>query len=122
MLSVAATIPDAAARDQFADRLAHKARITEAVVRDEIRKAAAQRRTEAPAVAIPGEGRLRPAEQGLLWLIVHRPVEGLAALAMLEVGDLDGMLAGPILALAASLSEVPARHAAAAAAGAAERG
>ena len=32
MLSVAATIPDAAARDQFADRLAHKARITEAVV------------------------------------------------------------------------------------------
>ncbi len=106
MLSVAATIPDAAARDQFADRLAHKARITEAVVRDEIRKAAAQRRTEAPAAAIPGEGRLRPAEQGLLWLIVHRPVEGLAALAMLEVGDLDGMLAGPILALAASLSEV----------------
>ena len=33
MLTVAARIPDAAQRDQFADRLAHKARITEEVVR-----------------------------------------------------------------------------------------
>ena len=45
MLAVAARIPDAAARDQFADRLAHKARITEEVVRAEIRKAAVQRQT-----------------------------------------------------------------------------
>ncbi len=46
MLAVAARIPDAAARDQFADRIAHKARITEEVVRAEIRKAAVSRRTE----------------------------------------------------------------------------
>jgi hypothetical protein len=39
MLTVAARIPSAA-RDQFADRIAHKARITEEVVRAEIRKAA----------------------------------------------------------------------------------
>ena len=51
MLTVAATIPDAATRDQFADRLSVKARITEGVVRDEIRKTAAARKTEAPAVA-----------------------------------------------------------------------
>jgi hypothetical protein len=38
MLEVASRIPDAAARDQFADRLAHKARITEEVVRAEIRR------------------------------------------------------------------------------------
>ena len=42
MLAVAARIPDAAARDQFADRIAHKARITEEVVRAEIRKAAVE--------------------------------------------------------------------------------
>ena len=41
-LEVAARIPDAAARDQFADRLAHRARITR-VVRAEIKKAAAKR-------------------------------------------------------------------------------
>jgi DNA primase len=107
MLVVAASIPDAAARDQFADRLAHKARITEGVVRDEIRKAAAQRRTEAPAVAIPGTARVRPAEQGLLWLLVHRPVEGLGAIAQLDAEDLDGLLAAPIFALAGSLADVP---------------
>src|SRR6185369_6557143 len=50
MLNVAATIPDAAERDQFADRLAHKARVTEGVMRDEIKKAAAGKVREAPAV------------------------------------------------------------------------
>jgi DNA primase len=107
MLTVAATIPDAAARDQFADRLAHKARITEGVVRDEIRKAAAQRRKEAPAVAVPATARIRPAEQGLLWLLIHRPVEGLEAVGQLEAADLEGLLAGPVFALAASLAEMP---------------
>jgi DNA primase len=107
MLTVAATIPDAAARDQFADRLAHKARITESVVRDEIRKAAAQRKTVAPAAAVPAVARVRLAEQGLLWALVHRPVEGLAAVAQLEDDDLEGLLAAPILRLAASLVEMP---------------
>ncbi|HQX82217.1 MAG TPA: DNA primase [Vicinamibacterales bacterium] len=108
MLSVAATIPDAAARDQFADRLAHKARITEAVVRDEIRKAAAQRKTEAPAIAVPVTVRLLAAEQGLLWTLVHQPVEGLAALAHLEPGDLDGLMSAPVFLMAQSLAEMPA--------------
>jgi DNA primase len=108
MLSVAATIPDPAARDQFADRLAHKARITESVVRDEIRRAAAQRRTQAPAVAVPPTARIKPAEQGLLWALVHRPVEGLAAVARLEPADLEGLVTSPVLRLAASLVELPA--------------
>ena len=107
MLSVAATIPDAAIRDQFADRLAHKARITESIVRDEIRKAAAARRTQAPAVAVPAVARLRPAEQGLLWTLMRRPVEVLAALAQLDPEDLDGLLAAPVLRLAFSLGEMP---------------
>ena len=51
MLPIAAQVPDAAGRDQFADRLAHKARITEDVVRAEIRKAAVERR---PALTPPG--------------------------------------------------------------------
>jgi len=106
MLAVAATIPDAALRDQFADRLAHKARITESIVRDEIRKAAAARRPQAPAVAVPAVARLRPAEQGLLWTLMHRPVEGLAALGQLEPEDLEGLISGSILHLAASLSDL----------------
>jgi len=107
MLTVAATIPDAAARDQFADRLAHKARVTESVIRDEIRKAAVERRREPPAVAIAVNVRLKPAEQGLLWALAHHPVEGLAAVAQLEEADLVGLLSAPVLRLAASLADVP---------------
>lgn len=108
MLTVAATIPDAAARDQFADRLAHKARITESVIRDEIRKAASLRKTEAPAVAVPSTVRVRTAETGLMWALAHRPVEALAALAAIEPGDLDGVVTAPIFAMAISLAELPA--------------
>src|SRR5678816_157144 len=91
MLAVAATIPDAAERDQFADRLAHKARVTEGVLRDEIRKAAASKKKEAPAIAVRSSVRLLPAETGLLWALDHRPVEGLAGLAQLDEGDLEGL-------------------------------
>jgi DNA primase len=108
MLTVAATIPDAAARDQFADRLAHKGRLTEEVVRAEIRKAAAERKTVVPAVAVPPTARVMAAESGLCWALVHRPVEGLAAVALLEPADMEGLVAAPILRLAASLTEVPA--------------
>jgi DNA primase len=107
MLAVAATIPDAAERDAFADRLAHKARITEGVMRDEIRKAAAGKRREAPALAAPAAARLRPAESGLIWALVHRPVEGLAALGQLDDDDLTGLGAESILRLAAGLGDVP---------------
>ena len=65
MLAVAATIPDAAERDQFADRLAHKARVTEGVMRDEIRKAAAGKQREAPVLAAPTAARLRPGGTGI---------------------------------------------------------
>lgn len=107
MLAVAATIPDAAERDQFADRLAHKARVTEGVMRDEIRKAAAGKQREAPVIAAPVAARLRPAEQGLLWTLVHRPVEGLAAVAQLDEDDLAGLASAGILTLASSLGDVP---------------
>jgi DNA primase len=107
MLAVAATIPDAAARDQFADRLAHKARITESVIRDEIRQAAARKRTQPPEVAVAPAARVRPAEQGLLWTLIHRPVEGVAAVSQLEAADLEGLLAAPVLRMASSLSDLP---------------
>jgi DNA primase len=107
MLTVASTIPDAATRDLFADRVAVRARITETVVRDEIRRAAAQRKTQAPAVAVAGSLQLKPHEQGLLWALVHRPVEGLAALAQIEPADLEGLLSAPVLELATSLADMP---------------
>ena len=103
MLTVAATIPDAAARDQFADRIAHKARITEEVVRAEIRKAAAGRKTQ---VALPGTmsgGHVRDAERALLWWIINSPGDALTALNDLDPADLEGLATGEILEVARTL-------------------
>ena len=110
MLGVAARIPDAAARDQFADRLAHRARITEEVVRSEIRKAAVNRQVSADVVArqVSALGQVKPAEKGLLWALVRDPRAGFGAVAELEPADLDGLATGPIIEQARSLQGWPA--------------
>jgi DNA primase len=105
MLGVAARIPDAAARDQFADRLAHRARITEEVVRAEIRKAAVAKQTTVAERTVPSASHLKPAEKGLIWALIHTPAEGLEVLARLEDDDLDGLAARGILQQARSLQE-----------------
>jgi DNA primase len=109
MLEVAARIPDAAARDQFADRLAHRAKITEEVVRAEIKKAAAKRETavavlDRPAVALD---QVKTAEKGLIWALVHDPAPAQAALAELESEDLVGQASQAILDQARTLKDWP---------------
>jgi DNA primase len=109
MLEVAARIPDAAARDQFADRLAHKARITEEVIRAEIRKAAGKRETTVavlnrPAVALD---QVKTAEKGVIWALLHDPQGARAALAELDAEDLEGLATRLILEQARSLQEWP---------------
>ena len=95
MLGVAARIPDAAARDQFGDRIAHRARITEDVVRAEIRKAAVNRRIEVTAKEVPGLGAsgtpaaLKPAERALIWGLFHRTEEALRTIEELDPEDFE---------------------------------
>jgi DNA primase len=105
MLVVAAKIPDAAARDQFADRLAHKARITEDVVRAEIRKAAVERRTTMTERELPSYGRVRGDEKGLIWHLFHEPEAAVAAIGRLEEADLDGLAIGNALKVVRSLED-----------------
>jgi DNA primase len=105
MLTVAARIPDPVGRDHFADRLAHKARVTEAVVRAEIRKAAGARKTELPAARIPTlMGQLRGAERGLLWGLIHNPGHVLPCIRTLEDADLEGLSSGGMLRIARELA------------------
>ena len=107
MLAVAARIPDPAARDQFADRLSVTARVTEGVVRDEIRKAAAARKTAVPAAAVRPRGAvavLREAEKGLLWALVNEPRLALEALSTLEPVDLEGLSSEEVLLAALGAS------------------
>ncbi|MBI2834053.1 MAG: DNA primase, partial [Acidobacteria bacterium] len=106
MLAVAARVPDAAARDQFADRLAHKARVLEEVVRAEIRKAAAQRKTSL-SLGIEAASEMKPAEKGLVWALLRDPAAASAALAELDESDLDGLSTTSILLTALALRDWP---------------
>ena len=105
MLAVAARIPDPAARDQFGDRLAHKARITEEVVRAEVRKAAVQRRPELTERDLPNFGQVKTAEKGLIWALIHEPEIGVAALNELQDNDLDGLPTRRVLEEARALAD-----------------
>jgi DNA primase len=105
MLAVAARIPDPTDRDHFADKLAHKARVTEEVIRAEIRKIAAARRTALPAERGPSpSGPLRDVERALLWAIVHTPEAAIEALGKLEEIDLEGLSARSLLLKAMELA------------------
>jgi DNA primase len=107
MLAVAARIPDAAGRDHFADRIAHKARITEDVVRAEIRKAAVLRRPALTARELPSFGELKHAEKGLIWGLIHTPGEALGALVELDEQDLENLAGRDIFNVARSLHAEP---------------
>ena len=107
MLAVAARIPEAAARDQFADRIAHKARVTEDVVRAEIRKAAVQKRTTITARELPSFGQLKQAEKALIWGLIHDTPGALDALAGLDDIDLEGLAGREILEMARDLHATP---------------
>lgn len=104
MLAVAGRIPDAAMRDRFADRLAFAAKVSDEVVRAEIRKAAVQRQ---PALAreLPSFGQVTKAEKGLIWWLVHGPDSGVAALRTLEGADCEGLASRGVLDLARKLDE-----------------
>ena len=98
MLGVAARIPDPAMRDQFADRLAHKGRFTEDIVRAEIRKAAANRKTTIPErVATTSAVTLTETERGLLWAILHQPEAASRALQSLQDNDIEGLASESLL-------------------------
>jgi DNA primase len=105
MLAVAAQIPSAAARDQFADRLAHRAGVGEEVVRDEIRKAAVAKKPALPVrQVLAGFSELTPAERDLLAGLVSEPANVLDALPELDDRDLAGSSVRHIVALARDLA------------------
>jgi DNA primase len=103
MLAVAARIPDAAARDQFGDRIAHKARIAEDVVRSEIRKAAVGRRTTVGSAELPTLGNVKDAEKALIWWLVNRPEEAVAVLDDIDEADLENLVTREVFQVARNL-------------------
>jgi DNA primase len=107
MLPIAARIPDAAGRDQFGDRISHKARITEDVVRAEIRKAAVNRQTTVPTRELPSFAQLKDAEKALIWGLINNTKVAVQALAELDEDDLQALAGRHVLELASSLHAEP---------------
>jgi DNA primase len=105
LLPVASRIPDAPARDRFADRLSHRARVTDEVIRAEIRKLAVQKQTLGPSKELPSFGRVTKAETGLIWGLLNRPEEALTALEGLDPADFEGLTTRSVLDLARKLNE-----------------
>jgi DNA primase len=107
MLVVAARIPEALARDQFADRLAHRAQVGEETVRQEIRKAAVTKQETLPDTArrasMPGMTR---AERELIVGVMTTPREALLAMDALEEADLEPLRTARLLRLVLTL-DVP---------------
>jgi DNA primase len=107
MLAVAAQIPDAAVRDQFADRISHKAQISEEVVRTEIRKAAVNRRTNVGTAEFPTLGSLKDAEKALIWWLINRPGEACEVLDAIDEHDLDHLATREVFQVARTLQNQP---------------
>jgi DNA primase len=105
MLPIAGRIPEAAMRDRFADRLAFKARVTDDLVRAEIRKAAVQKHSTVRRPELLSAAQVTKAEKGLIWWLVHEPGPALAVLSGLEPADLEGLAARSVLDLARKLNE-----------------
>ncbi len=106
MLPVAARIPTEVGREQFGERLAHKARITQEAIRAEVRKAAVQKRVDPGIVrALPSFGQVKHAEKGLIWALIHEPEQGLAALNVLQDNDLEGLPTRTVLEQARALAD-----------------
>jgi DNA primase len=105
MLPIAGRIPDATMRDRFADRLAFRARVTDEVVRAEIRKAAVQKQSALPRRELTSFGQVTKAEKGLIWWLVHEPAPALHVLGSLDPLDLEGLATRSVLDLACKLNE-----------------
>ena len=107
MLPVVNLLPSDAARDQFAEKVAFKARITDEVVRSAFRKLAVKRKPSLATSDLPGLGDLKRAERELISGLFHNTTQAVEALVQLEPEDLESLAAGQILEMARSLHDEP---------------
>jgi len=105
MLPVVNLLPNEAARDQFGEKVAFKAKITDEVVRSAFRKLAVKKRPGLGASDLPGLGALKKAERELICGLFHNTAQALAALDQLDTVDLEHLGAREIFELARTLHD-----------------
>jgi DNA primase len=105
MLPVGNRLTERTRRELFAEALAGRAGVTSDAVLSEMRKIATQAPVTGPKRETPGFGQVTKAEKGLIWLLVHRPSEALAAMTSLEDADLEGLASGSVLEITRKLND-----------------
>ena len=90
-------------RDQFADKVAHTARITAEVVQSEFRKIAAKASNYSRRGRITQPRRGEKGRKSLIWWLIQRPAKAREVLVTLDEEDLRALAARRIFELARSL-------------------
>jgi DNA primase len=103
MLPVGNRLTERTRRELFAEALAGRAGVSSEAVLSELRKVAIQGTVTKRDV--PSFGQVTKAEKGLIWLLIHRPLEALPVLDRLEPDDLAGLAAGSVLDLTRKLND-----------------
>ena len=109
MLAVARSIPNSAEREEFADRVMHKAEIKSETVRSDFLRAAVTRQTSLGAATTVSVGHaVTTVEKDLLWATMNNTRVALDALKDAEPADFEGLATESILRIARTLVEWPA--------------
>ena len=109
MLAVARSIPNSAEREEFADRVMHKAEVKSETVRSDFLRAAVARQTSLGAATTVSVGHaVTTVEKDLLWAMMNDTRVALDALTDAEPADFEGLATESILRVARTLVEWPA--------------
>ena len=111
MKPVAQAIRDPVLRDDFLDRVEHRAQVPEGMFRAEVREGAKPNRSAVQSDIRTAQTALLPAEKGLIWAMMHSTAAAQSVLSALEPADLEGLQTARILRAARSLATVPAEGA-----------
>jgi DNA primase len=103
MLPVGNRLTERTRRELFAEALAGRAGVSSEAVLSELRKVATH--GIVTRADVPSFGQVTKAEKGLIWLLIHRPSEALAAVDGLEPADLEGLAAASVLDLTRKLND-----------------
>lgn len=108
MKPVAQAIRDPVVKNEFLDRVEHRARLPEGMFRDELRQEDRPRRSDAQADIRRAQTALLPAEKGLIWALMRRTAAAQEVFSRLEPADFEDLQTARILQAARSLATVPA--------------
>ncbi|OFW12622.1 MAG: DNA primase [Acidobacteria bacterium RIFCSPLOWO2_12_FULL_67_14] len=105
VLPIVERIPDRTRQELFVEAVAGKAGVAGDSIWAQVSKAVTHRGSSLTSSELPALGQVTKAEKGLIWWLVHRPEQALAALQSLDPGDLEGLATRSVLDLAVKLTD-----------------